>query len=210
MIAFTKISSREDIKPKKQKKSNSLNDKNISQVAFLRKVIEELQDGILILTNTGKLIFGNSKAYDFCHQIEDNKDSYPIPQAIWDICKSLIENISFECDRNIISDEIKLNSTTIFRIRVRYFRLNQFHQPYLLVTIENRYESVKNAVITEIKKYQLTSREAEIWHLYRINYSYKQIAEQLYITINTVKKHMKNIHAKKQDFFTQIYLTENA
>ncbi|MEA5572123.1 helix-turn-helix transcriptional regulator [Calothrix sp. UHCC 0171] len=207
MIAFTTISSREVVKTKKP---NILNYQNISQVAFLRNVIEELQDGILILTNTGKLIFGNSKAYDFCHQIEGNNDEYLIPQAIWDICKSLIENSSFEGDRNIVSDEIKLNNTAIFRIRVRYLRLNQFHHPYLLVTIENRYESVKNAVITEIKKYQLTSREAEIWHLYRLNYSYKQIAEQLYITINTVKKHMKNIHAKRQDFFTQIYLAENA
>ncbi len=46
------------------------------------------------------------------------------------------------------------------------------------------------------QKHGLTSREQDIWLLYRANYSYKQIAEELNISRNTLKKHMKNIHAK--------------
>ncbi|WP_339382310.1 helix-turn-helix transcriptional regulator [Nostoc flagelliforme] len=76
--------------------------------------------------------------------------------------------------------------------------LEGFEVPCLLVTIENQYESVKNVALTEVKKFDLTRREAEIWFLYRSNYSYKEIATKLYITINTVKKHMKNIHTKRQ------------
>lgn len=85
-----------------------------------------------------------------------------------------------------------------FRIRVRLLDLDRFKMPCLLVTIENQYESLKNVAFTEVKKFDLTPREAEIWFLYRSNYSYKEIATKLYITINTVKKHMKNIHTERQ------------
>ncbi|MUG91303.1 winged helix-turn-helix transcriptional regulator [Scytonema sp. UIC 10036] len=51
--------------------------------------------------------------------------------------------------------------------------------------------------------YGLTPREAEIWFLYRSRCSYKEIAERLYISVNTVKKHMKNIHSKQQSSLNQ-------
>jgi DNA-binding CsgD family transcriptional regulator len=34
--------------------------------------------------------------------------------------------------------------------------------------------------------------------LRRANYTCKEIAAELYISLNTVKKHMKNIHAKRE------------
>jgi WD40 repeat protein len=49
------------------------------------------------------------------------------------------------------------------------------------------------------QKHGLTPREQDIWLLYRTNYSYKQIANELNISLNTVKKHMKNIYAKLHD-----------
>jgi DNA-binding CsgD family transcriptional regulator len=67
-----------------------------------------------------------------------------------------------------------------------------------LVTIEDRQQSTHNAALTDVKKYGLTPREAEIWLLRRANYSYKEIADRLFITLNTVKKHMKNIYAKQE------------
>ncbi len=42
----------------------------------------------------------------------------------------------------------------------------------------------------------LTNREREIVELLCKNYSYKEIAEQLYISRETVKKHIKNIYEK--------------
>ena len=47
-------------------------------------------------------------------------------------------------------------------------------------------------------KCNLTSREQEIWSLRRSNYSYKEIAAELHITLNTVKKHLKNIYSKRE------------
>jgi DNA-binding CsgD family transcriptional regulator len=75
--------------------------------------------------------------------------------------------------------------------------LEENAHPYLLVTIEDRNQSTQNLAIADAKKYGLTRRETEIWLLRRANYSYKEIADKLCISINTVKKHLKNIHIKQ-------------
>jgi DNA-binding CsgD family transcriptional regulator len=175
---------------------------DLQQADFFQEVIEGLQDGILIITETGELIHGNASGYSFCYQInQHNSSGNVLPPAIWQLCESLIESRTLFPDKVIIlCDEIVIDKLTIFRTRVRWLDLDLFEYPCLLVTIENRYESLKNLAIAEIKKYDLTPREAEIWLLYRSHYTYKEIATELYITVNTVKKHMKNIHAKRQMF----------
>ncbi|MGA7937024.1 MAG: LuxR C-terminal-related transcriptional regulator [Kovacikia sp.] len=70
-------------------------------------------------------------------------------------------------------------------------------RPCVLVTLEDRLQSIQNAAISEGQKYGLTPRETEVWLRHRANYSYKEIASELYITFNTVKKHMKSIYAKQ-------------
>ena len=167
---------------------------------FLQEVIEGLEDGILILSHTGEVVHGNKSARRLCCQFnQGNFNQNFIPPAIWKLCESLLNSRYLFSDKLLIlSDEIVLDKSNIFRIRVRLLNLDGFEVPCLLVTIENQYESVKNVALTEVKKFDLTPREAEIWFLYRSNYSYKEIATKLYITINTVKKHMKNIHTKRQ------------
>lgn len=173
--------------------------------SFLQEIFEGLQDGILILTTSGNLVHANSSAHKICTQIrQQNDDEKMLSSAIWSLCESVIENRTLFPNQNIIiSDEIEITNLARYRVRVRWINLNnqvKNNTEYLLVTLENRYETLKNMALAEAKKYELTPRETEIWHLYRANYSYKEIADQLYITINTVKKHMKNIHVKRQPF----------
>ncbi|MBH8575258.1 helix-turn-helix transcriptional regulator [Nostocaceae cyanobacterium CENA369] len=198
MIALTKTLTQTAIKP--QQPSVKLH--TLQQAAFLQEVLEGLGDGILIVTETGELVHANAVAYHICYQLNQaNYNSHFVPSAIWDLCQSLLDSRSLLSPRlMMLSDEIALDKSTIFHIRVRLLYLDKFQLSCLLVTIENRYESLKNTAIAEIKKYELTSREAEIWYLYRENYSCKEMAAKLYITLNTVKKHMKNIHAKRQYF----------
>ncbi|MBG1240907.1 helix-turn-helix transcriptional regulator [Nostoc sp. NZL] len=173
---------------------------NSKRADFLQEVIEGLEDGILILSQTGEVVHANASAHRLCCQFhQGNFNQNFVPPAIWNLCKSLLNSRYLFSDKLLIlSDEIVLDKLNIFRIRVRLLDLDGFEAPCLLVTIENQYESVKNAALTEVKKFDLTPRESEIWFLYRSNYSYKEIATKLYITINTVKKHMKNIHTKRQ------------
>lgn len=165
---------------------------------FLQEVVEGLHDAILILTTKGELILQNISAVRICRQLRGGcSHANSIPSAIWRLCESLLERIAIE-PSIIVSDEIAIDKSNIFRIRVRCLNLERFNSPCFLVTIENLYESLKQAALAEVKKYELTHREAEIWCLYRVNYSYKEIAHHLHISLNTVKKHMKNIHAKRQ------------
>ncbi|MBP5977293.1 helix-turn-helix transcriptional regulator [Brasilonema sp. CT11] len=169
---------------------------------FFQEVIEGLQDGILLLNDTGELIHANTSACSIVSEInQDSSNSNCIPPAIWCLCETLLENRSVIAKKTmIISHEIVVDKSKVFSVRVRWLNLEKCNSSYLLVSMENKYESLKNLAIVEVAKYKLTPREAEIWYLYRIKFSYKEIAEQLYISMNTVKKHMRNIHAKRQAF----------
>jgi DNA-binding CsgD family transcriptional regulator len=69
----------------------------------------------------------------------------------------------------------------------------------LIVTLEDRQQTLHNLAIADTQKYDLTTREAEIWQMRLQGQSYQAIASELYITQNTVKKHVKNILAKRRD-----------
>ncbi|GAB1541357.1 hypothetical protein NUACC21_40280 [Scytonema sp. NUACC21] len=199
MITIAKISTAQAVHPQP---TNNAQYYDVQTTSFLQEVIESLQDGILILTKTGELIHGNTSAHHILAQLnQDSSNSDAVPPAIWSLCKSLVESRNLSPSQpTILSNEIVVDPTTVFRIRVRWLTLEKFNDSCFLVTIENRYESLKNIAMTEVKKYDLTPREAEIWYLYRAKFSYKEISAKLYITVNTVKKHMKNIHAKRQAF----------
>ncbi|WP_375515713.1 LuxR C-terminal-related transcriptional regulator [uncultured Nostoc sp.] len=197
MIALTKTLVKTVAEPQKL---DSIDLHDSKRADFLQKVIEGLEDGVLILSKTGEVVHANASARRLCCQFnQGNFNQSFVPPVIWNLCESLFKSRYLFSDKLLIlSDEIVLNKSNIFRIRVRLLDLEGFEVPCLLVTIENQYESLKNVALTEVKKFDLTPREAEIWFLYRSNYSYKEIATKLYITINTVKKHMKNIHTKRQ------------
>jgi DNA-binding CsgD family transcriptional regulator len=199
MISLTQTSAKKPIKPQNP---DIVNYPDLLQIYFFQAVIENLEDGILILNEAGELLHTNASAEKICSQLnQENCSQKFVHPVIQQLCQSLIDSSSFTDNQQIIlSDEIIFNPSTIFRIRIRWLNLNGLEMPYFLVTIENQYQSLKNIAIAEVKKYNLTPREAEIWSLYRGKYSYKDIAVQLYITVNTVKKHMKNIHSKRQAF----------
>ncbi|MEL7242025.1 MAG: helix-turn-helix transcriptional regulator [Cyanobacteria bacterium J06573_2] len=179
-----------------------LNKNYDEELYLLQKVVDNLEDGVLISTETGELIHTNSSADSICSQINPHSlnDNF-VPSAIWNRCQSLMKAQS-KCDNlTIWSEDIIVNQSLIFRLRIRRFYLDFSEQKLLLITIENRYESLKNAALSEAYKYNLTQRETEIWSLYRATSSYKQIADRLFITVNTVKKHIKNIRAKQQRFY---------
>jgi DNA-binding CsgD family transcriptional regulator len=163
-------------------------------------VLEGLTDGILILTEQGDWIYENQQARQICQQL--NQNTAPIntvPQEIWRVCQALMDSRSFCCDRPImIESEVAGDRGATVRIRARWLTLSDAHHPYLIVLLEDCHESMKSRAIGEVQQYQLTSRQAEVWLLHRLGYSYREIAAELYIAFDTVKKHMKDIHAKQR------------
>lgn len=169
------------------------------QFYFLQEVVESFIDGILIITEQGNLIHANECGKQICLQLNQNLFvDHLIPQEIWHICCAFIDTCHSFSDQSIVFyDEISIEQLTA-RVRVQWLNVAQLQRQCLLVTLENQCQVVEYQAIAEAQRYGLTPSETKVWLLYRANYTYKQIAAELYITINTVKKHMKNIHAKRK------------
>lgn len=179
------------------KASHSQHSKHLN---LLQAIIEGFMDGVLILTDQGELIHANQRALRICQQFSSEQlQPNLVPLPIWRICESLLDSRElFPEQTMIIEVEIDTYNAEVLRVRVRWLQFDPSDAPNLLVTIENRSQSTNNTAFTEAQQYNLTPRESEVWSLRRANYSYKEIAAKLYITTNTVKKHLKNVYAKQQ------------
>ncbi len=168
------------------------------QTYLLQAVIESFVDGILVLNTEGELLHANECAREMCLQLSPKSKENVIPVEIWQVCESLIESRElFPNEKIFMEFEVDKQSVKL-RIRVRWLEIDDNEDNYMIVTLEDCHESRQNMAIRDAKKFGFTERETEVWLLRRANFSYKEIAEQLYITINTVKKHLKNIYAKQQ------------
>ncbi len=172
------------------------------RLELLSAMIESFLDGILIFTTEGELILSNEYARRICSKLTPPSANHAIPTEIWRVCQSLIESRQlFPQKKIIIESEIQINASIQLRIRARFLELKSGSDRLLIVTVEDYQQYTQSIAIADAKKYHLTDRETQVWQLRRANFSYQQIANQLYITINTVKKHLKNIHAKQQSIF---------
>ena len=189
-------------KQTQNQKLERLEKKQPQQLALWQGIIEGLSDGILILDEKGEIIYANESAKQICYQLNRQLTKpLSLPDSLWNICQFLIESSSLFPNKNLVFyDEITAGAGDAFGVRVQWLNLSQFEHHYLLVTLENQSRSLQTIAIAEARIYDLTPSETKVWLLYPANHTYKQIAFALYITINTVKKHMKNIHAKRQDF----------
>jgi DNA-binding CsgD family transcriptional regulator len=170
---------------------------NVSD-SLLLSVLEGLVDGILILKSSGEVLYANTPATQICQQLTPNH-TIELPEEVWRSCDALIESRQLYGDRPlVIESEIARSQSQTYRIRVQWLTLENQKEPCLLIRLEDHKQSLQSLAITEAKKYGLTPREAEVWFLRRCNLSRKEIASQLYITIDTVKKHLGNIQMKRQ------------
>jgi RNA polymerase sigma factor (sigma-70 family) len=178
---------------------------------LLQGVLEGITDGILILSEQGKLIYHNYYAHCICQSLSQGKSvAHEVPEAIWQSCQALIDSRDLYFDQPVvIESEIALDPSSVYRVRVRWLTLEDSKRPYLAVLLEDRRQSLQNRALAEALLYNLTPRQAEVWLLRCAGFSYQQIAIELYITVNTVKRHLKEIHAKKRMAFELEYEAAN-
>lgn len=178
---------------------------------LLEALLSSWIDGVLILTEQGHIVHSNDVGRQICDRLHcDQKMSgqkmtrHGVPQEVWQTCQILMRRCNQESNQKIVIESaMKINEQKIFRIRVRRVELSTCSQPYLLVMLEDQYQSIQNLAIAEVDRYQLSPREAEVWVLRRIGYSLKRISRELYISINTVKKHLRTIREKQQEVLAQ-------
>ncbi|PSB28063.1 helix-turn-helix transcriptional regulator [Stenomitos frigidus] len=167
---------------------------------LLQGVLEGLTDGILILSDRGEWIYHNYYAYRICQQLNQGKTAVPrVPEAIWQACKALIESRDIYANQPVVMEsEIAIDRSNVYRIRVRWLTLDEPQHPYLAVLLENRWQASQNRALAEALLYDLSQRQTEVWLLRRAGLTYQQIAIELYITVNTVKTHLKDIRLKQR------------
>lgn len=177
-----------------------------SQLDLLRAVVDSFFDGIIILSTQGEVIHANKLACCICQQlVKDSRQPTKqqnitlnidkLPEPIWQVCQPLID--THEQEEIAIEANIQTCNSIKLRVRARWLKHKTDKDNLLLVTLEDYQQTFQGVALADAKKYGLTDRETQVWQLRRANFSYQEIADQLYITINTVKKHLKNIYAKQ-------------
>ncbi len=163
-------------------------------------LIEECLGGVLVFTDQPQLVYASTVARQVLGQLQsEDFSTHPIPDEIWHICQSLIQSRHLFPNQNwMIEFDIFTNAATTLHICSRWVNMDNIGHPCLLLTVEDRQQAITNLVLDEADRYGLTPREKDVWLLQHNNYTYKQIAAELGITPNTVKKHMRSIYAKKK------------
>lgn len=173
---------------------------NLKKPSLFHIILDSLIDGVLILSDRGEWIDANTRGEQICRQLSCEKNQVrSVPQEIWRICQTLLGcHANSSVQPIVVEDEIATDRTTAFRIRAQWIDFDFAMHPCMLVMLENRCQANQAIAMMEVEKYHLTPRETEVWLLHREGLSYKEIAAKLYISLNTVKKHMKNIYAKRE------------
>lgn len=183
----------------------TLNDSFNMQAALLVAAIENSTFGLVIVSQNGTILHKNKRAQLILKQMKC-PSSKTIPNLLWHPCKSLMENQDdasspFPADYTVVLEDEIFTDHGVIYMRAQWFDWddNSYQQSNcFLITLENRQQSLTVIASQEAQRYGLTTRETDVWCLKRMGSSYKEIAGELYISENTVKKHLKNIYVKKE------------
>jgi DNA-binding CsgD family transcriptional regulator len=173
---------------------------------LLSALVEALPKGLIVLSTDRTIVYWNQTARRLCQKLSSTqRHSTLLPTIVSDLCRQMEETST---THEPILLEYETPDCCSFRLSASWLAgavsnevnlaLNQ--QAYLLVSIEDRDEILRQDIQLEQKKFHLTNREAEVWLLLKREYSYQAIATTLHISLNTVKTHIRNIHAKRHPY----------
>jgi DNA-binding CsgD family transcriptional regulator len=180
--------------------------KKKTEFSLLSSVLEGFKDGVLILNQQGDCLHANQEARVVCHSLDAVSTTQgAVPACLWSICKHLVENRELFSHKSVVVIQ-SLDSPGGIRIRakVQWLEFPSTPETCLLVMLENVTRSAQTTALLESVQYNLTPREKDVWLLRRANHSYEEIASQLYIAVNTVKRHLKSIHAKRKEVLGEL------
>ncbi|MEO1404176.1 MAG: LuxR C-terminal-related transcriptional regulator [Cyanobacteria bacterium J06635_1] len=169
---------------------------------LLKGVLESLIDGVVIFTDSGKLVHASASAHQtLAPFLQDERCAKQLRQELDRLCKAVVDGARTYPDQTVVVEsELSDCEAGAIRIRVRWLRLSAYANPLILMSVEDQKQSMKAKALSEASKYELTRREAEVWSLRHYNFSYQEIAARLFISVNTVKKHLKNIRIKVDNY----------
>lgn len=186
--------------------NGAANDGVVDVSSLLTMLVEGLPKGLIVLSADAAIVYWNQNAKRLCQKLSGAQRYWTLlPAVVVDLCEQIVEARS--ADEPVLleyqtPEHCSLRLTAAWLARGTNDDLSPIldHHSYILVTIEDRDEVLQQDIQVEQKKFQLTNREAEVWLLLRQEYSYQAIAKTLHISLNTVKTHIRNIHAKRHPY----------
>jgi len=172
-----------------------------SQIQQLGRASLETHIGsILVLTEDNTVLYATESLQGRLQALMGRGDSEAtVPQEIALICQVLKQSRTQFPNQNwAIEFDIFTKESISLRIRSRWLKLDGIDTPCILLIVEDRQQLVQDMVLDEAQDWGLTPREQEVWLLHCDGHTYNRIAEKLFITVNTVKKHMRSIYAKRR------------
>ena len=170
-----------------------------ADLPLLNAVLEGFVDGILVLAEDGTCVHSNQKGRTLCRDLSDGTSS--LPPCLQTMGQHLLESRELYPEALLVlTQEFTSRSGAQIRARIQWLDFPATPTAYLLVSLENKTRSAQSSALLEAMQYNLTPRERAVWVLRRANRTYDEIAKELYITVNTVKRHLKSIYAKRKEF----------
>ncbi len=154
-------------------------------------ILNKCPFGLVIFNRKGEIVYSNKKANTFVNRFE-------LPSEVTTICKRILDAVDGESLNELFPGEIYFvkrldgsQSNWIFRF---YTQEKQNPLVYLVIveeTVSNKLDM--NAIR---QQFRLTRRETDILRRVLDGPSNIEIAEELYISEQTVKDHLSNIYMK--------------
>lgn len=136
--------------------------------------------------------------------LDENYQALYINPAAWNICKNTVtyKNIDSFIEETLAALSNPFMGSNPFLLESEGYKVQVVSHQEPFLTKQSRYaiiiekERIIDRLEEEKKLILLTKREKEICYFLKKGHSYREIAEKLFISINTVNKHVKNIYQK--------------
>ncbi|MEM7792909.1 MAG: LuxR C-terminal-related transcriptional regulator [Cyanobacteria bacterium P01_C01_bin.118] len=173
--------------------------------SLLQTALDNLVDGLLIVSASGRILQTNAMADRVCRSLmseeESGREGAQIPKMLWSLCGPIFRNIASGIETHLgLEMDITDAQQQPIRVRIQLLNLKVQQEDCLMLILEDRQQANRRRAIADGTRYGLTPREVDVWELRLRNLSYEEISHTLFITENTVKKHVKSILAKRRTY----------
>lgn len=159
---------------------------------------EQSSTGLIIFGKNFKVHYYNNTALKICGQFKDNTDKKQNPVDFF--IKNIVAKNSFAwidgMEKTVLLPSFEQITITIMPIENNNNKENQL---FMILFNNNNNDTQEKTLLLNTHgaaPYNLSFRELEIIRLVINGYSNQEIANELFISINTVKKHLSQIFAK--------------
>jgi DNA-binding CsgD family transcriptional regulator len=169
------------------------------------EILDSMHLGVMVISSQLELLYCNLKAKNICCNYWQETKALPV--KLLDACKRFMVEADEELSEPLILECYPAQGRKLL-IQISWMqeplRRSLSHQPRsnqrcMLVVIKDCYEAIMANMKREQKRYGLTDREAQVWMMLDLAFSYQEVADQLGISLNTVKTHVKNINLKRRN-----------